>query len=205
MYVFFRDSSRLYLQHNPFWRGILEKKCGDLVIYTAFIFFTDSVFIILCPFQLSTFFGLFWLMNHEACPKLIMADHHFVPFFLCLVAIYSKYPFLSWDRLKEQKVMHVAYNISSVVEFQKWWVLKSKLFGQESMCHQEKIFKKILWVMTVCQKVPKSYFQSQFWMSKINRIFSKKKLSKNINLGNHYLLKTFWSRFYIVILGMTFF
>ena len=75
-------------------------KCSDLVIYTAFIFFTDSVFIILCPFQLSTFFGLFWLMNHEACPKLIMADHHFVPFFLCLVAIYSKYPFLSWDRLK---------------------------------------------------------------------------------------------------------
>ena len=43
--------------------------------------------------------------------------------------------------------------------------------------------------MTVCQKVPKLYFQSQFWMSKINRIFSKKKLSKNINLGDHYLLK----------------
>ena len=43
--------------------------------------------------------------------------------------------------------------------------------------------------MTVRQKVPKSYFQSQFWMSKINRIFSKKKLSKNINLGDHYLLK----------------
>ena len=115
----------------------LKKKCPDLVIYTAFIFFTDSVFIILCPFQLSTFFGLFWLMNHEACPKLIMADHHFVPFFLCLVAIYSKYPFLSWDRLKEQKVMHVAYNISSVVEFQKWWVLKSKLFAQKSTSSKE--------------------------------------------------------------------
>ena len=51
-------------------------------------------------------------------------------------------------------------------------------------------FKKFLQVMTVCQKVPKSYFQSQFWMSKINRFFSKKKLSKNINLGDHYLLKT---------------
>ena len=45
--------------------------------------------------------------------------------------------------------------------------------------------------MTVRQKVPKSYFQSQFWMSKINRIFSKKILSQNINLGDHYLLKTF--------------
>ena len=47
--------------------------------------------------------------------------------------------------------------------------------------------------MTVCQKVPKSYFQRQFWMSKINRIFSKKILPKNINLGDNYLLKTFFS------------
>ena len=85
-------------------------------------------------------------------------------------------------------------NISSVVEFQRWWVLKSKRFGQESTCHQEKIFKKFLRVMTVCQKVPKLYFQSQFWMSKINRIFSKKNLSKNMNLGDHYLLKTFFSK-----------
>ena len=63
-------------------------------------------------------------------------------------------------------------NISLVVEFQRWWVLKSKLFGQESTCHQGKIFKKILRIMTGCQKVPKLYFQSQFWTSKINRIFS---------------------------------
>ena len=33
-------------------------------------------------------------------------------------------------------------NISSVMEFQRWSVLKSKVFGQESTCHQEKIFKK---------------------------------------------------------------
>ena len=62
----------------------------------------------------------------------------------------------------------VIVNVSSVVEFQRWWVLKIKLFGQESTCHQGKIFKKFLRVMTVRQKVPKSYFQSQFWMSKIN-------------------------------------
>ena len=43
--------------------------------------------------------------------------------------------------------------------------------------------------MTVCQKDPKSYFQSQFWMSKI-----EKKMSRNINLGDHYLLKTFFSK-----------
>ena len=75
-------------------------------------------------------------------------------------------------RLKQQQTIYI--NISSVVEFQRWWVLKSKLFGQESTCHQGKIFKKFLRVMTVCQKVPKSYFQSQFWMSKNNQIFSKK-------------------------------
>ena len=28
-------------------------------------------------------------------------------------------------------------NISSVVEFQRWWVLKSKLFAQESTCSKE--------------------------------------------------------------------
>ena len=45
--------------------------------------------------------------------------------------------------------------------------------------------------MTACQKEPKSYFQSQFWMSKIDRIFSKKKkkIFKNINLGDHSLFK----------------
>ena len=29
----------------------------------------------------------------------------------------------------------------------------SKVFGQESTCHQVKIFKKFLWVMTVGQKL----------------------------------------------------
>jgi hypothetical protein len=60
------------------------------------------------------------------------------------------------------------------MEFQRWWVLKSKLFGQESTCHQGKIFKKFLRVMAVHQKVPKLYFQSQFWMSNNNKKFSKK-------------------------------
>ena len=44
-------------------------------------------------------------------------------------------------------------SVSSVVEFWRWWVLKSKVFGQESTCHQGKIFKKFLRVMTVGQKL----------------------------------------------------
>ena len=98
--------------------------------------------------------------------------------------------FLPYIFRQKVDIFGLPTSISSVVEFQRWWVPKSKQIGQESTCHQEKIFKKILRVMTVCQKVPKSYFQSQFWMSKINWIFSKKKLSKNINLGDHYLLKS---------------
>ena len=44
--------------------------------------------------------------------------------------------------------------------------------------------------MKVRQKVPKLYFQSQFKMLNNNHL--KKKLSKKINLGDHYLLKTFF-------------
>ena len=48
---------------------------------------------------------------------------------------------------------NIYINVNLVEEFQRWWVLKSKLFGQESTCHQGKIFKKFLGVMTVCQKL----------------------------------------------------
>jgi hypothetical protein len=34
--------------------------------------------------------------------------------------------------------LFVFINISSVVEFQRWWVLKSKIFGQESTYSKEK-------------------------------------------------------------------
>ena len=32
---------------------------------------------------------------------------------------------------------NVYYNISSVVEFQRWWVLKRKIFAQESTCSKK--------------------------------------------------------------------
>ena len=46
-----------------------------------------------------------------------------------------------------------AISVSLVVEFYRWWVLKSKVFGQESTCQQGKIFKKFLRVMSVFQKL----------------------------------------------------
>ena len=46
------------------------------------------------------------------------------------------------DSLKwHLSVVSVYFNISSVMEFQRWWVLKSKVFGQESTYHQGKIYK----------------------------------------------------------------
>ena len=69
-----------------------------------------------------------------------------------MTAMNSTLSFLS-HTVKSCKDKTPVSNISSVVEFQRRWVLKSKLFGQESTCHQGKIFKKFLRVMTVCQKL----------------------------------------------------
>ena len=44
------------------------------------------------------------------------------------------------------------------------------------------------------QKVPKLYSQSQFLCQKSTEFFQKKISSKNINLGDHYLVKTFFSK-----------
>ena len=44
---------------------------------------------------------------------------------------------LDSNRLKELPAVSTYVNISSVVEFQRWWVLKSKLFAQESTCSKE--------------------------------------------------------------------
>ena len=44
---------------------------------------------------------------------------------------------ISWMIGFEQLFMNILVNISSVVEFQRWWVLKSKLFVQESTCSKE--------------------------------------------------------------------
>ena len=41
------------------------------------------------------------------------------------------------DCKKEQLKQRLPTNISSVVEFQRWWVLKSKLFVQKSTCSKE--------------------------------------------------------------------
>ena len=48
------------------------------------------------------------------------------------------------SRIKSNKSMLL--NISSVVEFQTWSVLKSKIFAQESTCSKEKNAADEFWV-----------------------------------------------------------
>ena len=70
---------------------------------------------------------------------------------------------------------HVLYiNVSYVMEFLAWWVLKNRVFAQKSTVVKWNCC--ILWIDIAPgpQKVPKLYFQSQFSVSKINQIFSKK-------------------------------
>jgi hypothetical protein len=67
----------------------------------------------------------------------------------------------------------------------------------QAFCHDHAMLKRNRCILRireapVCQKVPKPYFQSQFSMSKIDGIFSKKKSFKNINLGDHFFKKLFF-------------
>ena len=71
---------------------------------------------------------------------------------------------IAWENTEDQAGFALvkgalAVNISLVVEFQRWWVLKSKVFGQESTYSKEIVvfyeYKELRFV-----KMPKSYFQS---------------------------------------------
>ena len=70
----------------------------------------------------------------------------------------------------------IVNNISSVVEFQRWWVLKTKIFVQESRF----FFKSIdeLWFIKKCQNCT---FKVNFRCQKSTEFFQKKlRLRPNI-------------------------
>ena len=62
-------------------------------------------------------------------------------------------------------------NISSVVEIQRWWVLKSKIFGQESTYSKEFLLKKIRRFIKKCQNC---IFKVNFQCQKSTDFFQKK-------------------------------
>ena len=66
-------------------------------------------------------------------------------------------------------------------------------FKEESTCSKD-FFKQSyneLWFVKKCQN---RTFKVNFGCQKLIEFFQKKILSKNINLGDHYLLKTFFSK-----------
>ena len=77
------------------------------------------------------------------------------------------------------------YNISSVVEFQRCWVLKSKLFGQESTFSKETLKKISFYELRFIKKCQNSKGKI---VSK--RFFLAKDSSKKRTKTRHILVKT---------------
>ena len=69
---------------------------------------------------------------------------------------------------------------------------KLEIFSPKNQHAQRKLLNFENWVHGEVSKVPKFDFQSQFSMSKIIRIFLIFFSFKNINLGAHFLLLTFF-------------
>ena len=81
------------------------------------------------------------------------------------------------------------FNISLVVEFQWWWVVNSKTFGQGSAYSKENLKKKSVNEWQFDKKCQNGTFRVNFWCQKSTEF--KKKM--NSNLGDQFLLKTFFS------------
>ena len=85
----------------------------------------------------------------------------------------------------------------SVVEFHDWALSIGKVFGQESTVFKWNYQILSLHLVTVCQKVPILDFQSEFSMSKIIRIFLKKKFIEEYQFKRTFFVKSIfcWLQF----------
>ena len=90
---------------------------------------------------------------------------------------------------------HLFINISSVVELQRWWVLKSKLIGRDSTYSMEFLFKRSSDELQFVKKCQNCTFKVNFRCQKSINVFQKKCLSTNINLGDRISVKPFFSKF----------
>ena len=83
---------------------------------------------------------------------------------------------------------------SSILELQRWWVLKSKNFSQEpTYILKEIFFKKTFDELRFVKKCQNRTFKANFGCQKLVRYFQKRS-AKNINLGDHNLVKTLLSK-----------
>ena len=83
------------------------------------------------------------------------------------------------EKIRETNFKALYINVSSVVEFQRWWVPKSKIFGQESTYSKDEL--------RFIKKCQNRTFKVNFRCQKSTEFFQKKFSSKNINLGDHFL------------------
>ena len=72
-----------------------------------------------------------------------------------------------------EDLLHWVSNFKKIVNHAHWIGIKL-LIPQQAFWPRISIFKKNPLMNYVRQRVPKSYFQCQFWMSKTNQFFSKK-------------------------------
>ena len=89
-------------------------------------------------------------------------------------------------RRKINHILLVQSSVSSVMEFWRWWILKCKIFAQESTCSKEIVSKQScseLWFVKKCRNYT---FKATFLYQNLTEFF-KKKSFKNINLGDHFL------------------
>ena len=74
-------------------------------------------------------------------------------------------------------ILHIIHtNVSSVVEFQVWWVLRSNFFGQESTYSKEFSLKKSVDELLFIKKCQNCTFKVNFWYQKSTKVFQKEKI-----------------------------
>ena len=76
-------------------------------------------------------------------------------------------------------------HISSVVEFQRWWILKSNIFGQEST-NSKDFFLNPTMNYSLSKSAKIALSKSILYVKNQSNFFKKYKLSMNINLGDFF-------------------
>ena len=84
----------------------------------------------------------------------------------------------------KEQVIH--NNVSSVVEFQRWWVIKCKIFAQESTCSKEFFYNNPT-MNYGSSKSAKIVLSKSIFYVKNRWNLKKKKIFKNINLGDYFM------------------
>ena len=91
--------------------------------------------------------------------------------------------------------INIHNSVSLVVEFYRRWVLKCKLFAQESTSSKEIVFRQSCDELGFVKKCRNCTFNVNCLCQKLTEFFQKKKSFKNINLGDNFFVKNIFSNF----------